>query len=243
MRLLLAVVGCAHAATSGTKAELSHEQLARRTTASGILVRRGIKAELSGDELARRIAQADAFVSRARDNATASCSADYRSTAPGCEQWGGEWCWAAGVSALTLHYKKIPPSDYPQCRGLECQIVQAIDPHGWKCCPSTGGNMCRNDGATLAQVAAEATSWTGVQHRLVGGVLSQPDLDAALTKGPILLLVGQGSPDHVNSLHGCGGGSYYYHDPMTSYGEYMTYSYSEVVSGDDKRWLDTIVHA
>lgn len=214
-------------------------------TASGLAVRPGIKANISPDELSRRIAQADIFVAQSRQNATAAngCSADYRSTAPGCEQWGGEWCWAAGVTALTFHYKSIPITQYPQCRGLECQIVQDIDPHGWTCCPSTGGNMCRNDGATLSQVVTEATKWTGVSHKLVGGVLSQPALDAALAQGPVLLLVGQGQPDHVNSLHGCGGGSYYYHDPMTSYDEFMTYTYEQVISGDGKRWLETVVHA
>ena len=93
--LLLAFIGSAH----GFSVEKTPVQktTVQKTTASGLDVRPGIIANLSSAELARRVAEADEFIKQAQNSPLDSCSVDYRSSAPGCEQWG------AGAEPRCVH--------------------------------------------------------------------------------------------------------------------------------------------
>ena len=203
--------------------------------------------DLTAEEWSRR----SALLKQAQDapREQSSCSVDYRSTMPACHQFEVEWCWATGVASLTIHYKNLI-SEYPTCAGLECQVVQGIDTHtGAKCCPhlSTPSYPCAGDSLALARLAPQATNWTGVPHRLIGSVLNQTALDTALARGPILLLIGDRSyPSHVCTLHGCGSGLYYYHNPFNVFGNFTYYTYNELIHNYDSygmHWIDTVVHA
>lgn len=145
---------------------------------------------------------------------------------------------------MTEYYTGAGPA---QCLGLECQIVSwcpkppTCQSHrGSTCCPLSEHKTCGTDGASLDMVTEAASHFTGRNIQMSNGPLSQADLDKKLQSGkPILMLVGGTFPYHVVSVGGCGGGSYYFHDPEWVAGRYEVYSYEKLLKSD-YNWLDTV---
>lgn len=178
--------------------------------------------------------------------APATCSNDMRSKMPGCHQFGSMWCWATGVAELAEFYKGGPA----KCDGLECEIVgwcpdpKSCGKKATNCCPLSSHKSCGTDGATNDMIFKTAKHFTGHTHKLYGGPMPQATLDATLKAGkPILMLVGShGSAYHVVSVAGCGGGSYYFHDPEWKEGVYKEYDYSKLLKSSYD-WIDTVYRA
>merc|ERR1719440_1115821 len=112
---------------------------------------------------------------------------------------------------------------------------------------------CGQDGATLGMLTESATHFTGRKMVLTHGPMSQATLDKKLQSGhPILMLIGAGQlPDHVVSVHGCGNGKYYFHDPNSAPGDFQTLTYDSLLTipGNSNhefvaaKWLDTVAAA
>merc|ERR1719272_2652085 len=91
-----------------------------------------------------------------------------------------------------------------------------------------------------------AHHFTGQQHAFYGGPMPQGVLDANLAAGkPVLMIIGQKGTAgaHITSIAGCGGGSYYYHDPLTSVFnsiDYRTLLKPPNAYGNDWVWVDTM---
>jgi len=76
-----------------------------------------------------------------------------------------------------------------------------------------------NQGGTWGMMTDSALHFTGRRHEFYGGPMPQDVLNANLAAGkPVLMIIGQkGTPGaHITSIAGCGGGAYFYHDPLTS---------------------------
>lgn len=69
--------------------------------------------------------------------------------------------------------------------------------------------------------------FTGKTWQRSTGPVNKATLDAALQGGnPVTLGIGgQRGADHVVTIHGCGSGKYWYHDPEREYNEFIQVDY------------------
>lgn len=158
-------------------------------------------------------------------NAYSTCSNDMRDRFPGCHQSGNMWCWATAVAAATEYYG-AGGSHGDQCQGLECDVVSWT--FNEQCCPfKAKDDACGMEGASWSTIQRSINHYTGRSWQRPNGPISQVMLDASLQAGnPVLLEIGdERSPSHVVTLHGCGSGKYWYHDPERDFGEFINVDY------------------
>jgi len=156
------------------------------------------------------------------------CSNDMRSKMPGCHQSGHMWCWATAVAATSEYYGTSGHFG-DQCKGLECEVVTwTFKSSGDNCCPfKSGSDACGRKGAFFRDIERAMNHFTKKTWTSTNGPLDKATLDATLQAGnPVTMGIGPGgSATHVVTLHGCGSGKYWYHDPERNYGEFINVDY------------------
>lgn len=156
-------------------------------------------------------------------NSQSTCSNDMRDRMPGCHQLGSMWCWATSIASAMEYYGTASAE---QCVGVECQVVSWT--YNEDCCPfKSMDDACGSQGAYMSDILRAVNHFTPATFTRSTGPLDKATLDAALQGGsPVIMGIGsRNSPDHIVTLHGCGGGKYYYHDPERDYNEFIEVDY------------------